>query len=139
MNLHKLMFWKKDDFDFKGLDSTPSFPETGLGADTGLRDPLDPNAGLGMTGSHSSPQPSYPSFQTMPQSPSSMMQPFQSQSPAPSQFISRDFDLIISKLDAIRLSIENISQRLQNLENAVYSEIQQQQPSSYREMPPRTY
>ena len=141
--LKKLMFWKKDDLGLKGLDKGP-MPETNLG--------LEPNLGfgqpsLGPTMPQSS-QPSYPSFQTTPTTYGPQPQAFEARRQEQQGYtISKEIEVISSKLDALRAAIDNLSQRLANIERMAYAEQQQyqqtQQPMSgqqaYREMPVRPY
>lgn len=143
--LKKLMFWKKDDLGIKDFDKTP-LPDTNFG--------LEPNLGFGsQPGFGQTPsrpiQSSYPSFQTtgfaQPQAFQSVQQEQQSYT------ISKDIEVISSKLDALRAAIDNLSQRLASLERMAYNEYQQYQQMSqqpmqnmprqqpYREMPQRPY
>ncbi|MBW2970577.1 hypothetical protein KY320_00290 [Candidatus Woesearchaeota archaeon] len=136
MDFKKLMFWKKDDLDFGDLDKAPS-PESPLGLGKSS-DSFNPNLGLGGL-QQPSQQPSYPSFQAFQQPQQQMQSQFQQPYQQSQSMMSKDIELIASKLDAIRLSIDNLSQRLANLERMVYGEIQQQQSQVYQQMPPRTY
>ena len=150
--LKKLMFWKKDDLGLKGLDKSP-LPETGLG--------LEPNIGLGtqpglgqtpMSPPMQPSQPSYPSFQTTPSAPSpglgSQPQAFgPMRQEQQSYTISKEIEVISSKLDALRAAIDNLSQRLASIERMAYAEQQSQQSMQQpmprqqpvREMPVRPY
>lgn len=127
--LKKLMFWKKDDL----LD-------TGLGKSLDQPVGLEPNLGMGSQAALGVPptQPSYPSFQSAPQGmgPQSFQGLQQEQS---SYTVSKDIEIISSKLDAIRASIDNLSQRLANLERMSYGDGTQKSYGSYREMPRRPY
>jgi len=119
--LGKLAFWKKkDDFGDLGKDLN-------LDKDLGLDMGAGPSPDLGMgLDSQQTPQPfqKYPSFQQQNmQSPSfqpSFQQPQFQQQPSYSQgdsFIaSKNLEVISSKLDALRASIESINQRLANIE-----------------------
>jgi len=125
--LDKVMFWKKkdefadvglgkdnlafgDDFG-QGLGAGQNIASsTGLGPDIGGR-------GLGSYGQQYqqpqgfSPQP--PGFSQSPSFPMSYPQP----SFNPQQEVeSKNFEIISSKLDALRASIESLNQRLANLE-----------------------
>ena len=119
--LDKVMFWrKKDDFSDLGLDNKQPFGNENLafGNDFGM------GAGLGQTGfgqgnqgqgfnqqpspgmgfsQPAYPQPSYPSYQPPRYEPQQDM-------------TSKNLEIISSKLDALRASIESLNQRLANLE-----------------------
>ena len=146
--LKKFMFWKKDDLGLGNLDRSP-LPDTNLGLEPSLG--MEPQKGFGQTMGQST-QPSYPSFQKttaltsgfggpQPQAFESMRQEQQGYT------ISKEVEVISSKLDALRAAIDNLSQRLANIERLAYSEQQQyqqtQQPvqrqTGYREMPQRPY
>jgi len=109
--LSKLAFWKKkDDIEDLGKD-------LGLGKELGLDIGTGPSPDLGM-GLEQQQQPwqKYPSFQ----------QPQQSFQPAPSfqqpsyqsdnYIASKNLEVISSKLDALRASLESVNQRLANIE-----------------------
>ncbi|MBI2659557.1 hypothetical protein HYX07_00155 [Candidatus Woesearchaeota archaeon] len=112
----KLAFWKKKDDlgDFGkdlGLDK-----DLGLGMDTGP----SPDLGMGLEQPQQQPFQKYPSFQqnNFPQ-PSFQQQPaFQaSQQPSSESYInSKNLEVISSKLDALRATMESINQRLANIE-----------------------
>ncbi|MBI1935685.1 hypothetical protein HYS31_04555 [Candidatus Woesearchaeota archaeon] len=112
----KLAFWKrKDDFGDLGKDFN-------LDKDMGLDVGAGPSPDLGMGMDTGQPQPlqKYPSFQQSPsfQSPS-FQQPSYSQpsySGSDSFIASKNLEVISSKLDALRASIESINQRLANIE-----------------------
>ena len=147
--LDKLMFWKKDDnFSFPekptfGMDpglgkgANHPLPEQnnsfGRSADPGLPDmnqggnEWEKNQG-GFPGSfenpaHSKPQSLDSSFREQP-----FQQPFQQQSPhqQPSQntgdyMVSKNIEILSSKMDALRVGIESINQRLAHLERIAAS------------------
>ena len=119
----KLAFWKKkDDFGDLGKDLN-------LDKDLGLDMSAGPSPDLGM-GLDQGQQPQqsfqkYPSFQQQNfQSPSfqppAFPQPSFQQQPSYSQsdsyIASKNLEVISSKLDALRASIESINQRLANIE-----------------------
>ena len=116
--LSKLTFWKKkDDLGDIGKD-------LGLDKDMGLDMGEGPSPDLGMGLEQSQPQQpyqKYPSFQ-QPQQGFQPMQSLQQASQQPSyssndNFIaSKNLEVISSKLDALRASLDSISQRLANLE-----------------------
>ena len=117
----KLKFWKKDDLgaDVPPMEGLPPLPgevkEPGFG---------DEHVGAGaappmMHGPGSFPQsPEFkeptPSFE--PRMPQPAMQPLR---PQPSQ----DLDLVNAKLDAIKAILDNVNQRLANLERIARDEI----------------
>lgn len=117
----RLAFWKrKDDLDDLGKD-------LGLDRDLGLGMGPSPDLGMGMEAQGQQPFQKYPSFQQQPQSfqsqPSFQPQNFQSQSfqqqPSYSNedfMTSKNLEVISSKLDALRASLESINQRLANIE-----------------------
>ena len=118
----KLAFWKKKDDlgdlgkDF-GLDKE-------LGLDVGQGPSPDLGMGMGMdAGQTQQPFQKYPSFQQQSfqqnqPSPSFQSQSFQPQTfPANDNYIaSKNLEVISSKLDALRVSMESINQRLANIE-----------------------
>lgn len=133
----KLNFWKKkDDLGMAELDKSLSMP-TGIPSSGS-----ESNLGLGGLNSqpYSSPQQSYPS----------QMPPQYDYNQSPQSFqqdqaytLQKEVEVISIKLDAIKAAIENISQRLANLERFAYSNNEQQQAPMprqyYREFPPRSY
>ena len=117
--LSKLAFWKKkDDLDSLGKD---------LGLDKALGLDLGPSPDLGM-GIEPQQQPyqKYPSFQQsgFQQQPSFQSQPaFQQASFQSDNYIaSKNLEVISSKLDALRASLESINQRLANIESIARGE-----------------
>jgi len=129
--LDKVMFWKKKESPF-GSDSL------NLGGDTGLRDiGLGQDMGLGKPnlGLHGDTQ--FPPQQQPPgfQNPMSFQQPVQApqysqpQSSAPIMpaqpppvAVGKDIEIVSSKLDALRATLDSINQRLANLERVAYGE-----------------
>ena len=114
--LGKLAFWKKKD-DLADLGKDLGLDkELGLGMDTG------PSADLGMgleAQQQQQPFQKYPSFQQNNFQPSFQPQPaFQaSQQPSSDSYIaSKNLEVISSKLDALRATMESINQRLANIE-----------------------
>ena len=119
--LDKVMFWKKkDEFSDIGLgdkenlafgDELGGQPGAAPGAGLGTNPPdLGPDPGLGPQPSPSMPQqPSMPSFSQPPIQPQPSYNPQQ-------DLESKSLEVISSKLDAIRASIDSLNQRLANLE-----------------------
>lgn len=115
----KLAFWKrKDDLGDLGKD-------LGLDKDFGLDTGPSPDLGMGLeTPPQQQPFQKYPSFQqnnfqpSLQQQPSFQPQPsFQQPSIQGDSYInSKNLEVISSKLDALRASLESISQRLANIE-----------------------
>lgn len=115
----KLAFWKrKDDIGDLGKDLGLD-KELGLGMDAGP----SPDLGMGLE----APQPQQPPFQKYPSFQQNNFQPgfqpqpaFQaSQQPSyqgDSYINSKNLEVISSKLDALRATMESINQRLANIE-----------------------
>ena len=135
----KLAFWKKkDDFGDLGKD-------LGLDKDIGMGMGEGPSPDLGMGLEQSQPQQPYqryPSFQQPQQgfqsAPSFQAQPAFQQPPAQPSYSSNDsyiaaknLEVISSKLDALRASIESINQRLANIEAIARGEQQEQRRKYY--------
>ena len=118
--LEKLAFWKrKDDFESVGLgDKNQSIGDVGS-SDLGLGTTGNMDSNLGMPAQQ---QPSFQQPSTQPQ-----YQP-------PQQQTSRDKDLeiISSKLDALRASLESINQRIANLEAMARGQEDQNRKGYYR-------
>jgi hypothetical protein len=143
MGLFGKLFGKKDDeLGLRELDKSLNVP-TGLNAGQG-----DGNLGLGqppsgMPGSSSQ----YPNYQNpSPFDSSTISSPqFQSVQDQNAYAISKELEVISIKMDAIKMAIESLSQRLANLERAAYGNQDQApqytypQQRYYRESPPRTY
>lgn len=123
--LDKVMFWKKkDEFADMGLGDKDNLafgndfgamPGTGLGQMPGGSDFGSQGFGqqpMGQAQNYPSSQPQMPSYPSQ--------QQFQPQQPSymnPQQDLeSKNLEIISSKLDALRASIENLSQRMANLE-----------------------
>ncbi len=109
----KLAFWKKkDDLDELSKD-------IGLGKDLGLDLGPSPDLGMGIEPVQQ-PYQKYPSFQQsgFQQQPSYQPQPsFQQPSYQNDSYIaSKNLEVISSKLDALRATMESINQRLANIE-----------------------
>lgn len=107
----KIAFWKKkDDLDQLGKD-------LGIDKDLGLNSGagLSPDLGMGIDANQAQPFQKYPSFQPQQgfQSPS-FQQP--SYGTNDSYIASKNLEVISSKLDALRASLESINQRLANIE-----------------------
>ena len=116
----KLAFWKKkDDLDDLGKD-------LGIDKDLGLDISTGPSPDLGMgidANPVQQPYQKYPSFQQTQQgfqTPSFQSQPVFQQQPSYNNndnFIaSKNLEVISSKLDALRATMESINQRLANIE-----------------------
>ncbi|MBI2522988.1 hypothetical protein HYW19_01225 [Candidatus Woesearchaeota archaeon] len=125
--LDKVMFWKKkdefadaglgekgnlafgDDFGHVGFPGQNAAPGTDLGSDVGGR-------GYGSYGQQY-PQPQgFSQQRSFPQQPS-FSQPYPQPGYNPQQEMeSKNLEIISSKLDALRASIESLNQRLANLE-----------------------
>src|SRR3989338_9034912 len=118
--LGKVMFWKKkdefadaglgekgnlafgDDFGQGGFPGQNTEPGTGLGSDVGGR-------------GFCSYSQQYPQPQGFPQQPS-FSQPYPQSFNPQQEMESKNLEIISSKLDALRASIESLNQRLANLE-----------------------
>lgn len=139
MGLFGKLFGKKDDdLGLAELDKSLNMP-TGL--NTGQ---ANNNLGLGNSPQYGMPgQNPYPS--SSPFDPSAMQQ-----GPQMSSFqdqnvfaISKELEVISIKLDAIKVAIESLSQRLANVERSSMGSQEQSytypQQRYYRESPPRSY
>ena len=119
--LSKVAFWKKKD----NLDdlSKDLGLDKDLGKDFGLDLSTGPSPDLGMgidTSQTQQPFQKYPSFQQpgfQPQ-PSFQAQSFQQPSPSTndSYIASKNLEVISSKLDALKATLESVNQRLANIE-----------------------
>lgn len=139
--LDKIMFWKKED-EFKDIGlgdkdnlafgndfgAQPGATPPGLGPTPGMDQGLGqqpPSQGM------ASPEPSQPSFAPPPSQPQS----FQPQPPSyasPQQDLeAKNLEVISSKLDAIRASIESLSQRMANLEAIARGDEEQSRRKRY--------
>ncbi len=112
----KLAFWKKkDDIDDIGKDLGLD-KELGLDMGTGP----SPELGMGIEPQQQQPFQKYPSYQQPGfQAPSAPSFPGFQQQPSlsnDSYIASKNLEVISSKLDALRVSIESINQRLANIE-----------------------
>ena len=112
----KLKFWKKDDIDFDVL-AQQSMKEPMGNPDFGAHDPLFPEENIS--------SPSLPSStQSMPIS-SGGYNPRSSSPSYPQRQIepisgNQDLELINSKLDTIRAMLNNLDQRLANIERSSF-------------------
>ena len=108
----KLAFWKKkDNFDDIGKD-------LGMDKDFGMDMGQGPSPDLGMDLGQQ-PMQKYPSFhqqQGFPSQPSFQQQPSFQPSSNDNYIASKNLEVISSKLDALRASVESINQRLANIE-----------------------
>ena len=114
----KLAFWKKK--DDLGLDKDLG-KDFGLDKDFGMDMGQGPSPDLGMDLGQQ-PMQKYPSFQqssfqpSFPQQPSFQPQPAFQPASNDSYIASKNLEVISSKLDALRASVESINQRLANIE-----------------------
>ena len=137
--MDKLAFWKKkDDFADIGKD-------LGIDKDFGMDSGPSPDLGLGMDQGPSPQQPQqqpfqkYPSFnqsQGFSQPAYQPPQQFNSQpsfsSNDDSSFInSKNLEVISSKLDALKASVESMNQRLANIEAIARGEQEEQRKRRY--------
>ena len=130
----KLTFWKKkDDFGDFGKD-------LGMGKDLGLDMGQGPSPDLGMGIEPLQPQqpfqkyPSFPQQQNF-QAPSFQAPPsFQPSYPSPSNdnyIASKNLEIISSKLDALKASIDSLGQRVANIEAIARGEQEEQRRKRY--------
>ncbi|MBI2657369.1 hypothetical protein HYX08_01595 [Candidatus Woesearchaeota archaeon] len=111
----KLAFWKKkDDLDDLGKD-------LGLGKDFDFSTGPSPDLGMGIEAPGQQPMQKYPSFQQQPgfqsqpaYQPQPSLQP--SYNSNDNYIASKNLEVISSKLDALRATMESINQRLANIE-----------------------
>ena len=111
----KLAFWKKkDDLGDLGKDLGMD-KDLGLGMDTGP----SPDLGMGLDMPQPQQQPfqKYPSFQQPSFQSQPAFQPVQQPTYQGDNYInSKNLEVISSKLDALRATLESINQRLANIE-----------------------
>lgn len=115
--LDKVMFWKKhDDFSDLGLDKGFGKDNLAFGDDFGAGQ----QQGYGQQSPYPQPFPQQPQFTPPSFSQQSFQQPsFQQpsyQSYGQQDMAAKNLEIISSKLDALRASIESLNQRLANLE-----------------------
>tara|TARA_Y100000310_G_C20613316_1_gene779191 strand:+ start:677 stop:1102 length:426 start_codon:yes stop_codon:yes gene_type:complete len=126
--MDKLMFWKKkDDFSDLGLGNKDPLGKNPLGKNLAFGDDFglggQQPTGLGPTGvdqlstgmqsPQAPPQQSYPQPSFQPQQPQFQQPRYEN----PQQdMTAKNIELISSKLDALRASVESVNQRLANLE-----------------------
>ncbi|MDP6265771.1 MAG: hypothetical protein QF655_00810 [Candidatus Woesearchaeota archaeon] len=133
--LDKVMFWKKsdnlDDLGLGGRDNLAFGNDLGVGPGAtpgmpGAAPPggLGPDPGMGQGLGQQPPAQSMPPGPSMPSfTPPSPPQPSY---PSPQQEVeTKSLEVISSKLDAIRASIESLSQRMANLEAIARGEEEQ--------------
>ena len=144
--MDKLMFWKKkDDFgkDLEmGLDKGLAAHDAGMGGQGGPPGAAMGGHDLGLGGQDMGMSGHDPGLGAPPQQPSygqpppmgqppQQMAPQQFQQPAPpmmpqqqggQEVVGKDFEIVSSKLDGLRASLESINQRLANLERVAYGE-----------------
>jgi hypothetical protein len=109
----RLMFWKRKEPELGDL-GIPQMPQQGIGSM-----PSD-ELGLGLQQPQLQPQQPTPSYQPSYQPQMESLHSVQSYSAG------KEMEVISAKLDAIRVALDNISQRLTNLERAAYGEQQYQ-------------
>ena len=108
--LGKLQFWKRDEL---ALGDELAMPKGNLPADElGMESP-----GLPKTPQMAPPEPAYPA------EPRPYMQ--QQQQPQYNYGQNRDLELVAAKLDALKATLENINQRLANIERLAYGDEEQ--------------
>lgn len=111
----KLAFWKKkDDIDDLGKD-------LGLGKDFDFSSGPSPDLGMGLEAPSQQQMPQiqkYPSFQQPTQNPLPYPEPSYQPSfnQSDSYIASKNLEVISSKLDALKATMESINQRLANIE-----------------------
>ena len=130
--LSKLAFWKKkDEFSDIGKD-------LGLDKDVGMGSEANNDFGLGF---ETTKADKYPSFQ-QPQQPSNFSQPQNLQySYAPPSYpqqyqdqnyvTTKNLEVISSKLDALRASLDSVNQRLANIESIARGEQEEGRKKRY--------
>ena len=135
--LDKLMFWKKDEDEFKdiGLGDKGNLAfgdefNTSVGAGFGPTPGLGQGMGQSSYGqqypqNYPTPQPSMPSYP-----PPQFQQQPRFGSPQ-EEMTSKNLEIISSKLDALRASIESLNQRLANLEAIARGEEDQSRRRRY--------
>ena len=137
--LDKLTFWKKkDDFSDLGkdLDLGKDFGKD-LGMD--MNQGPSPDLGSGLEPMQSQPFQKYPSFQGQQNLPNpSFQQPYQqpAQPSYPSAandpyIASKNLEVISSKLDALKASIDALNQRVANIESIARGEQEDQRRRRY--------
>lgn len=122
----KLAFWKKKE-DFadlgKDLDMGKEF-----GMDMGQGP--SPELGMGLEPAQQQPYQKYPSFQQQGFQPS--FQPQSYPQPANDSYIAaKNLELVSSKLDALKASIDALSQRVANIEAIARGEQEEQRRKRY--------
>ena len=136
--LSKLAFWKrKDDFGSIGKDFD-------LGKDFGMEQGPSPDLGLGLEPLPQQPLQKYGSFQQPQQGFSSQaypaMQPYPSAYPGNQSFpnnssdsviASKNLEVISSKLDALKASMDALNQRVANIEAIARGEQEDQRRRRY--------
>ena len=114
--LDKVMFWKKhDDFSDLGIDKGFGKENLAFGDDLGMGNQGYPQQQQPYPSQPFPQQPSFspPSFSQQSFPP---QQPYQYQGYGQQDMASKNLEIISSKLDALRTSIESLNQRLANLE-----------------------
>ena len=113
-----LAFWKKKD-DFADLGKDLDFGK-GLGMD--MNQGPSPDLGMGLEPLSQQPMQKYPSFQPQQNFQASSFQPSPQYQQPPSYssndsyIASKNLEVISSKLDALKASIDSMSQRVANIE-----------------------
>ena len=131
--LGKLAFWKKKD-DFGDLGKDMDFGKD-LGMDLGQGPSPDLGMGLEPLPSGQPPTQKYPSFQQASFQPSYSQPSFQPAAPTypsnDSYIASKNLEVISSKLDALKASIDYLSQRVANIEAIARGEQEEQRRKRY--------
>lgn len=136
--MDRIAFWKKkDEFgdiglgeQSPGLGSYSAASDLGLGPSPGGMEGGSADFNLGLPSQPQQPSPQQPSFQQPQPSfkPQFQQQPvYQQQGTA-----EKDFEIISSKLDALRAALDSINQRLANLEAIARGEEEQSRERRYR-------
>ena len=123
--LDKIMFWKKkDEFENIGLGDKENLA---FGEDFGLQ-----GQGVGQQPSPGFGQPQPPAPGTLPQAQYPTPQYQAPRFETPQQDInSKNLEIISSKIDALRASLESINQRLANIETMARGEEEQKRRRYY--------
>ena len=141
--LNKIMFWKKDEDEFKdiglgdkgnlafGDDFGASQPGAGFGPTPGLGQGMGQGPyGQQYPQNYPAQQPSMPSYPS-PQFPTPQFQQQPRFGSPQEEMTSKNLEIISSKLDALRASIESLNQRLANLEAIARGEEDQSRRRRY--------
>lgn len=135
--LDKIAFWKKkDDFSDIGMGDKALGSDLGGGfpsADTGLSTGMETGLPTQPTAPIPPAQAPYQEQSTFQQpSPQPFQQQFQAPPPQQDSMVEKDFELISSKLDALRATLDSINQRLTNIESIARGEEEHHKKKYYR-------